>query len=79
MLLLDLSEVFDSVDHKILLERFANNIGILGTSLKCLESHMSCPSQSIWMGSEVQVGSAVNRPSQIDDNLCAIFDAREIK
>jgi hypothetical protein len=46
LVILDLSAAFDSVSHKILLDRLAS-IGITGTALSWLRSYLSGRSQRI--------------------------------
>jgi hypothetical protein len=41
LLLLDLSAVFDTVDHQILLKRLACTIGVFGSALGWFQSYQS--------------------------------------
>ena len=47
LVLLDLSAVFDTVDHNILLSRLATRFGITGNALKWVESYLSERSQYV--------------------------------
>ena len=50
--LLDLSSAFDTIDHKILLERLNVTFGISGTALKWIESYITDRSQRVKIKSE---------------------------
>ncbi len=47
LILLDLSAAFDTLDHKLLLERLHTRCGVEGVSLKWFESYLTNRSQSI--------------------------------
>ena len=46
-MLLDLSAAFDTVDHRILLDRFQFDFGISGSALSWIESYLSNRTQHI--------------------------------
>ena len=50
LVLLDLSAVFDTVDHKILLERLENYFGITAIALRWIESYLTNQSQRVVIG-----------------------------
>ena len=49
LVLLDLSEAFDTVNHQVLLTRLESSFGISGTALSWLESFFDGRSQRIWV------------------------------
>lgn len=49
-LLLDLSSVFDTVDHNVLLGRLKNLVGVTGVALDWFSSYLTNRSFSIWLG-----------------------------
>ena len=57
MVLLDLSAVFDMVDHKILLERLENYFGITGIALRWIELYLNNRSQRVIIGDMNMTGA----------------------
>ena len=57
LVLLNLSAVFDTVDHNILLTRLSENVGLSGVPLTRLTSYLSRRTQT------VKTGSATSRPT----------------
>ena len=57
LVLLDLSAVFDMVDHKILLERLENYFGITGTALRWIRSYLTNQSQRVVIGDTNTTGA----------------------
>ena len=57
LVLLDLSTMFDMVDHKILLERLENYFGITGIVLRWIKSYLSNQSQRVIIGDMNMTGA----------------------
>ena len=57
LVLLDLSAAFDTVDHKILLERLENYFGITGIALRWIESYLTNQSQRVVIGDMNMTGA----------------------
>ena len=53
LVLLDLSAAFDTLDHKMLLERMKSRYGVKNTALKWFESYLSDRVQSVAVGSKL--------------------------
>ncbi len=53
LVLLDLSTAFDTIDHKILLNRFENFVGISGSALALFKSYLSDHHQFVAVNEEV--------------------------
>ena len=49
LVILDLSAVFDTVDHRILLDRLQSDFGISGSALNWIESYFSNRTQRIYI------------------------------
>ena len=60
LVMLDLSAAFDTVNHKILLERLQHDIGIFGVPLQWFKSYLSNRSQRI------AVQGTLSRPFDLD-------------
>ena len=60
LVMLDLSAAFDTVNHKILLERLQHDIGISGVLLQWFKSYMSNRSHRI------EVQGTLSRPFDLD-------------
>src|SRR5881296_1410403 len=64
LVLLDLSAVFDTIDHNILLSRLTSNFGISGSALSLISSYLSNRSQSVSVQSHLSFCSHLHwRPS----------------
>ena len=63
LVFLDLSAAFDTIDHKILLERLSTTYGISGTALSLLSSYMGDRTQS------VSIGSHSSRPQTLSTGV----------
>ncbi|KAI2662327.1 Transposable element Tc1 transposase [Labeo rohita] len=61
LLLLDLSAVFDTVDHNILLNRLENYVGISGSALAWFKSYVSDRHRFVAVNEESAVSKHVNR------------------
>ena len=57
LVLLDLSATFDTVDHKILLERLENYFGITRTALRWIRSYLTNRSQRVIIGDTNTTGA----------------------
>ena len=60
LVLLDLSAVFDTVDHKILLERLENYFGITGIALRWIKSYLTYQLQRVVIGDMNMTGAKSN-------------------
>ena len=63
LVLLDLSVVFDTIDHNILLDRLSRTFGITGNVLSLLSSYLQNRSQS------VSINSNLSNPSPLDTGV----------
>ena len=62
LLLLDLSAVFDRVDHGILLQRLSTNFGIKGKALDWFKSYLTDSSQAVCvMKRSIMIGPPVQK------------------
>ncbi len=59
LVLLDLSAVFDTIDHNILLNRLENSVGISGSALAWFKSYLSDRHQFVAVNEEVSYRSQV--------------------
>ncbi len=59
LVLLDLSAVFDTIDHNILLNRLENSVGISGSDLAWFKSYLSDRHQFVAVNEEVSYQSQV--------------------
>ncbi len=59
LVLLDLSAAFDTIDHKIILNRLENSVGISGSALAWFKSHLSDHHQFVAVNEEVSYQSQV--------------------
>ncbi len=59
LVLLDLSAVFDTIDHNILLNRLENFVGISGSALAWFKSYLSDRHQFVAVNEEVSYRSQV--------------------
>ncbi len=59
LVLLDLSAVFNTIDHNIILNRLENCVGISGSVLACFKSYLSDSHQLVAVNEEVSYRSQV--------------------
>ncbi len=59
LVLLDLSAVFNTIDHNIILNRLENCVGISGSVLACFKSYLSDSHQFVAVNEEVSYRSQV--------------------
>ncbi len=59
LVLLDLSAVFDTIDHNIILNRLENSVGISGSALAWFKSYLSDRHQFVAVNEEVSYRSQV--------------------
>ncbi len=59
LVLLDLSAAFDTIGHKILLNRLENSVGISGSALAWLKSYLSDHHKFVAVNEEVSYRSQV--------------------
>ena len=62
-LLLDLTEAFDSADHKIFIKKTKQSFGIYGISLELFENYLSC---------HIQYTCVNNSPSATSKFTCGV-------
>ena len=75
LVLLDLSAAFDTIDHKILLNRLKNKYGIEGTALRWFESYLQHRTQSVLVNDKQSVKKELNTgsPKVLNwDQYCSI-------
>ena len=58
-MLLDLSSAFDTIDHKVLLDRLRIRYGFSGTVLDWFRSYLSNRTQSVKIGKDLSAESEV--------------------
>ena len=84
LVLLDLSAAFDTVDHKILLERLENYFGITRSALRWIKSYLTNRSQRVIIGdanttgaksSSISLECGVPQGSALGPNLFTLYTA----
>ena len=78
LVLLDLSAAFDTVDHKILLERLENYFGITGTALQWIRSYLTNRSQRVVIGDTNTTGaksSSISLECGVPQGQCSRTDS----